>query len=110
MESVLQEKSKKFALDIIDLSKNVKNKILCDQVFRSGTSIGANIMEANYAVSKSDFINKLHIALKECNETLYWLYLIKEGNFIDIDKQIWTDCNELKRMLVKALTTSKNSV
>ena len=85
-ENLLIDLSKQFAIDIVnlcsDIKENRKNNVLLNQMLRSGTSIGANIHEANYASSKADFVNKLQIALKECYETDYWLSIFKETNII----------------------------
>ena len=85
-ENLLVDLSKQFAVDIVnlctDIKENRKSNILLNQVLRSGTSIGANIHEANYAASKADFINKFQIALKECYETDYWLGLFKDTHMI----------------------------
>ena len=82
----LSIQSMDFAVSIIDLVKELKSKhesIMSNQIGRSGTSIGANIREAQYAHSKPDFISKLQIALKEANETGYWLELLYKTNYID---------------------------
>ena len=80
MASVLMEKSKRFALAVIQVCEEVRMKkqetVLTNQLLRSGTSIGANVREAFYAQSKADFIAKLHIALKECSESEYWIELL----------------------------------
>jgi len=100
-------KSRTFALKLIAMCKETKNcTVLINQVLRSGTSIGANIHEANYAHGRNDFIAKMQIALKECYETEYWLTLLLESKAID-DKQILEDCLELKRMLIASLNTAK---
>ena len=79
-ENPLLEQSLEFAADVIRLQiflvKNKKEFIISKQIIRSATSIGANINEANYAISSSDFISKMHIALKECAETEYWIKLL----------------------------------
>ena len=77
---------------------------IADQMFRSGTSIGANLAEAQCAVSRNDFISKLHISLKESNETLYWLQLLYRTRFITEKqfKSVYADCEELKRILMSA--------
>ncbi len=82
-------------------------------MFRSGTSIGANIAEAQCAISKNDFIAKLYISLKESNETLYWLRLLEKTQYITPKQyeSIYKDCEELKRLLVsitKKMTTADN--
>ena len=109
---VLNE-SKLFALRIIRLYTYLNEergvKILSKQILRSGTSIGANVRESINAQSKMDFINKLNIALKEANETEYWLELIHESRFIN-DTQfesIYDDCGKLVATLVKIIKTTK---
>ena len=76
---------------------------------RSGTSIGANIHEANYASSKGDFINKFQIALKECYETDYWLGLFKDTNMIMPDEYeaLFSQCSKIRRLLIASITTAK---
>ena len=85
--SVLLDKSKVFALEVIQLCNEVrtnkKESILTNQLVRSGTSVGANIREAFYAHGKADFIAKLHIALKECTESEYWLELLLDGGYTE---------------------------
>ena len=105
--------SKAFALRIIRLYKFLKEDklafVLSKQVLKSGTSIGANIRESVNAQSRMDFINKLNIALKEANETEYWLELLHESDIID-DKQfesIYNDCGKLAATLTKIIKTTK---
>ncbi|MBQ8583062.1 MAG: four helix bundle protein [Clostridia bacterium] len=83
---------------------------LKNQFERSATSIGANIREANYAQSKADFISKLHVALKECYETEYWLELFVKANIVEEEKvkNLLHSCGELRRMLVSSITTLKS--
>ena len=107
--------SKAFALRIIRLYNYLINEkqvfVLSKQVLRSGTSIGANIRESVNAQSRMDFINKLNIALKEANETEYWLELLHESNIID-DKQfesIYNDCGKLAATLTKIIKTTKSA-
>ncbi len=102
-----------FALKILTLCKGLQTEqkefILSSQLLRSGTSIGANVAESVYAASKADFVNKLQIALKEANETKYWLKLMFRGgilnelSFSDYNK----DINELIRILVASINTAK---
>ena len=106
--------SKTFALRIIKLYQFLKNEkhvyVLSKQVLKSGTSIGANIRESVNAQSRMDFINKLNIALKEANETEYWLELIHESGIID-DKQfdsIYNDCGKISATLIKIIKTTKS--
>jgi len=112
-DSPLRTKAKTFALDIIALCANLDTKkgksVLINQITRSATSIGANLHEANYANSKADFVNKLHIALKECYETQYWLDLLVGSNTIDqtVYEKLLQDCGSIQRMLTKSLNTAK---
>ena len=112
-ESIIRTKSKEFAKNIIFLCRkltlNHTEFALINQLLRAGTSIGANIYEAQYAQSTKDFISKLEIALKECNETAYWLELLFETNSITNDefKVFKKDYIELRRMIVSSITTLK---
>ena len=111
MGSPLQEKSKAFALQIIKVCNEVKEKkresVLTNQLIRSGTSIGANIREALYAHGRADFIAKLQIALKECSESEYWLELLIESGYYD-DHAILEQCIEVKKLLIASINTAKN--
>jgi four helix bundle protein len=114
MEYPLREKSYKFALRIIKLYKYLvaenKEYVLSKQILRSGTAIGALISEAKFGQSKADFISKMHIALKEANETDYWLSLLKDSGYID-EKQyrsLSKEINELISMLVSTVKTLKS--
>ena len=114
---LLEDKCMNFSIRIIGLCRFLNEEKheyrIADQMFRSGTSIGANIAEAQCAISKKDFIAKLYISLKESNETLYWLRLLQRTQYIT-NKQyesIYKDCEELKRMLVsitKKMTIADN--
>jgi four helix bundle protein len=112
-DSVLRTKSKNFAKDIVFLCRKLKQNnvevALTNQLLRSGTSVGANIHEAQYAQGTKDFISKFEIALKECNESEYWLELLFEVNSLSKQdfKRFKTDCIELRRMLVSSVTTLK---
>ena len=112
-DSVLREKSKDFAKQIIVLCRETKSKyhesILTNQLLRSGTSIGANICEAQYAQGTKDFVSKLEISLKECYETEYWLELLFETDYIseNIYKQIQNDAGAIRRMLISSISTVK---
>ena len=112
-KSILRNKSFQFALRIIRLSKYLqeehKEYILSKQILRSGTSIGALVREAQYAQSKADFLHKLTIALKEANETEYWLLLLKESEFISINmfESIYPDIDELLKLLISSTKTIK---
>lgn len=112
METPLFKKSKAFALRIVNLYKWLtlerKEFILSKQVLRSGTSIGANIAEAQGGVSRPDFINKYHISLKECKETIYWLELLTQADYID--QKMFTSINNDAIELEKLLTASLKSL
>ncbi|MBQ7045337.1 MAG: four helix bundle protein [Clostridia bacterium] len=113
-DSILRDKSKNFAKDIVFLCRKLKdNRVegtLINQLLRSGTSVGANIHEAQYAQGTKDFISKFEIALKECNESEYWLELLFETNSINEEefKKFQYNCIEIRRMLVSSVTTLKN--
>ena len=109
----LSVKSMDFAVEIINLVKILKQKketIISNQIGRSGTSIGANIREAQYAHGKADFISKLHIALKEANETGYWLELLHRSEYIDVEeyKRLDSMCTSIRVMLIASLNTIKS--
>lgn len=112
-DSPLYKKSYDFAIRIVNMVKYIKcsekEYALTNQVLRSGTAIGALIREAEYAQSTSDFINKLSIALKECNETLYWLNLLEDTSYIGEKEaqSIISDCRELLAMLITSVKTAK---
>ena len=113
-DSELRKRSKNFALSIISMCDTVDTRkgrgVLVNQIIRSATSIGANICEANYASSKADFINKLHIALKECAEAEYWIDLMAGCNAIseETSQVLLQECGIVHRMLSKSITTAKN--
>ena len=114
-ENLLIDKSIVFAARIVKLHqyliKNKKETIISKQIVRSGTSIGANINEANYGQSKADFISKMHIALKETAETEYWIKLLFMSEYIDenMSKSLLNDCLEIKRILVASINTAKEN-
>lgn len=112
-ESPLKNKSFEFAVKIVKLSEKIindkKDFVISKQILKSGTSIGALIREAEYAQSIADFINKMNIALKEANETEYWLLLLKETFYISEEefKDFSILCKELIAMLIATIKTSK---
>ena len=114
MDSILRTKSKEFAKKIIFLCRGMKQKnvesVLINQLLRCGTSIGANVHEAQYAQGTKDFISKFEIALKECNESSYWIELLYETNSITKETfdEFQNQCIELRRMLVSSITTLKS--
>ena len=115
MKGPIYNKSFSFALRIVRLSKFLqetkKEFVLSKQVLRSGTAIGALVREAEHAESKADFIHKMAIALKEANETLYWLDLLHETQFIETSdfQSIRHDSEELLKMLIAIVKTAKNN-
>ena len=113
-ENKLAELSMEFSVDIINLVKRLKSNhesIISNQIGRSGTSIGANIHEAQYAQGKKDFISKLEIALKEASETGYWLELLHRTNYIDEQsyKSLSAKCTSLRVMLIASCKTAKEN-
>ena len=114
-ENKLADMSMSFSVQIINLVKDLKSKhesVITNQIGRSGTSIGANIYEANYAQGKKDFISKLEIALKEASETGYWLELLYRTNYIDEPtyKLLNDQCTSLRVMLIASCRTAKEKV
>ena len=112
-ENQLTELSMDFAVKIIELVKFLKHNketIVSNQIGRSGTSIGANISEAQHAQSKSDFISKMEIALKESNETSYWLKLLNRSGYIDNScyKTFDSLCTKIRVLLIASCKTAKN--
>lgn len=114
-ENVIVDKSKAFALRIVNLYKylneNKKKYILSKQLLRSGTSIGANVKEAIRGQSKQDFIAKMNISLKEASETEYWLELLHETDYLNDNEfeSIYKECQELLKILITIVKNSKYS-
>ena len=111
----LSVQSMDFAVSIINLVKELKLKkenIISNQIGRSGTSIGANIREAKYAHGKADFVSKLQIALKEANETGYWLELLYKTSYIDevTYKELDSACTSIRVMLIASVNTTKGNM
>lgn len=113
-ENKVESLSIEFALEIIELYKKLKDInefVISQQLLKSGTSIGANIQEAQAAQSKADFIAKMSIASKEARETKYWLYLIQKSQIIDTDVNNLTEkINALINLLTKIVKTSQESL
>lgn len=115
IRNVLKDKSYFFAIRIVKFTKFLqeekKEYILSKQVIRSGTAIGAMIAESEFAQSKLDFISKLHIALKEANETKYWINLLKDTDYIDekMYSSLNIDVKEIISILVKSIKTAKGN-
>ncbi len=114
MEGAAKRKSKSFAIRIVKLYRFLNDEkrefVMSKQLLRSGTSIGANLAEAECAISKKDFLAKVYIALKECAETKYWLELLYETEYLSEKqfKSVYEDCEELRRIL-SATTKTVNS-
>lgn len=112
-ENIIVKKSYSFALTIVKVYKYLINDrkefVLSKQMLRSGTSIGANIHEAIASESKKDFVHKLGIAVKEVRETSYWLNLLKDSEYINGEqfKNLYSDCDELLRILNSIILTTK---
>ena len=114
--SVLRTKSLAFAIRTVRLCKVLSGRgderILLKQLLRSGTAVGAMVRESEQAQSRADFVNKLSIALKEANETDYWLELLRDTSSLTGKEyeSISADCRELLRLLVSSIKTAKNSI
>jgi four helix bundle protein len=115
-KSVVEAKSYSFALDVVSVYKALlythKEYILSKQLLRSGTSIGANICEAEHAQSKKDFIAKMSIALKECFETIYWIQLLSESKYLTRDQfaLLNTTVTDISRILTAIIKSSRKSL
>ena len=110
--NIIADLSMDFSVAIVNLCDSIKGKsAIVNQLLRSGTSIGANIHEANYASSKADFISKMQIALKECYETEYWLELFDRTNMIndDIYTKLSNDSGKIRRILISSINTAKSN-
>ncbi|MCL2637693.1 MAG: four helix bundle protein [Oscillospiraceae bacterium] len=114
-DNIVRDKSKAFAIRIVKLYKFLceekKEYVLSKQLLRSGTSVGANIKEAIRGQSKADFIAKMNISLKEISETEYWLEILHETDYLNKGEfnSIYTDCQELLKILHSIVKTSKNN-
>ena len=115
-KGVVQQKSFQFAVRIVKMTKYLQQEkkefILSKQLLRSGTSIGANINEAEYSISKKDFNMKMYIAYKECGETAYWLKLLHETGYISKEQyhSISRDCIEIQKILTAITKTMRGQM
>ena len=115
-DKTAKQKSKHFAVRIVRLYQYLcsekKEFVLSKQILRSGTSNGANLAESECAITKKDFLSKIYIALKECNETLYWLDLLQETGYLNPDEylSIKSDCEEIRKMLSSTTKTLVSSL
>ena len=114
-ESIMLEKAKEFAIEIVKLCKSIREAnretVLTNQLLRSGTSIGANIHESKYGQSTPDFVSKMQIALKECYETEYWLELLSKTGYISDERynKLQNNCGAIRRMLISSINTVKQN-
>jgi len=114
-QGILNKRTYLFAIEIVKLCKflnsNKKEYTITKQLIRSGTAIGAIIREAEYASSKTDFIYKLSLSLKEANETVFWLMLLVDTQYISnqIFNKLEKECNELISMLIASIKTAKSN-
>lgn len=114
-KNLIKDKSYSFALRIVKMYRYLiaerKEYVLSKQVLRSGTAIGALVMEAEHAQSRADFINKMNIALKEANETVYWLSLLQDSEYIDeqMFNSIFPEAEELLKILISIVKTTKQN-
>jgi len=112
--NIILDKSFNFALRIVELYKHLSadkhEYVLSKQLLRSGTSIGANLREANLSISRKEFIAKVQISLKEASETEYWLMLLKEGGYIGDADAIINELTEIIKILTKILKTTKDNL
>ena len=112
-ENIIQRKTENFAYRMIDLYKvlrtDFKEYEISRQLIRSGTSIGANVVEAQNAISKKDFLLKMYISLKECGETLYWLRLLHHGKYVMTDnfESSYADYEEIRKILIAIIKKTK---
>ena len=113
-DSIMLDKAKDFAVDIVNLCRMVKEtkreSVLTNQLLRAGTSIGANIHESKYAHGTADFVAKMQIALKECYESEYWMELLNRTGYISDEqyKPLQNDCGSIRRMLISSINTVKS--
>ncbi len=112
-KSIAEDKAYKFAIRIVNaykfLTETKKEFVMSKQLLRCGTSIGANLAEANGAISTADFSSKVSISYKECLETKYWLTLLKDTHFIDDESflSIFSECDEIAKILFSILKTTR---
>ena len=112
MSTSLSQQALDFAVNVINICDNIHNRgVIKNQLLRAATSIGANIHEAQYGYSKDDFVYKLQIALKESNETIYWLQLLEKTRTISPEDAhaLEMQCSRIRFLLIKSLNTAKKS-
>jgi four helix bundle protein len=114
-ENIIQDKSFQFAVKSINIYKTLQSRrefVLSKQLLRSGTSVGANIRESANAQSKADFVHKLHISQKECAESIYWLDLLKETEYITLEEysNLQEPAKELLKIIRSIILTTKQNM
>jgi four helix bundle protein len=115
-ENIAMQKSEAFAVRIVKLSnylrKEKKEYVLSKQILRSGTSIGANLAESEFAMSKNDFLAKVYISIKEMAETLFWLRLLKKSEYVTEKEfeSLYCDCEEIGKILTATIKTTKDNL
>ena len=115
-ENVLKDKAYKFALRCVKLYQYLANEkkefVMSKQVLRSGTSIGANVEEANHAQSKTDFIHKLSISQKEASETHYWIRILRDSDYLNekLTESLLNDCEEIQKLITSSIKTAKENI
>ena len=115
VENDIYDLSKDFAIKVVKLYNYLKSEkkevVMSKQILRSGTSIGANVREGKYAQSRADFINKMSIALKEANESAYWLEILHQTNYLDdaLYKSLYDDSDKIIAVLTKIVKTTKTT-
>ena len=116
MKNIIADKSYKFSIRIVNLYKHLsiekREFVLSKQMLRSGTAVGALVREAEHAQSKADFLNKMNIALKEANETEYWLSLMKDTDYLSESEfhSINNDCSEILKLLISIVKSTKTAL
>lgn len=114
--SIIHIKSRNFSIRIVKMHSYIKKKkapaTICDQILRSGTSIAANLAEATFGLTKRDFLHKVSIALKECNETNQWIDLLHRTGYISLVQyeSIKADCDELCKIMTKIIITTRKNM
>lgn len=115
-DSVVHDKSRSFSARILKMHRYLKqNKVpatICDQVLRSGTAVAANLAEARYGLTKKDFLYKVSVSLKECNETLTWINLLYDAGYLTSQEyeSIKNDCEELCKIMAAIIKTTQNNL
>lgn len=111
-ESILYNISYKLSLVILDIGQDLEKMgftFIANQISRSSTSIAANVSESMYSESSKDFIHKLKIASKEANETCYWLNVIKDKEYLNLEKELFDDVTSIQKIISKSISTAKRN-